>query len=107
MLLCERVIYVSKNGFLFLFLVFLLTGCSFNGSKPVYKKDITCHTDDTSFVLKLENGQIVKYIDSIDGELGQETVDILNQEHLQGVTDNEEALKIMNLALSDLNGGCE
>ncbi len=94
---------------LFLMLV-LITGC--NGGKSddnkiVLKKDITCHVDDNSFVLKLENGQIVKYIDSVDGELGQETVNILNEEHLVGVDDNDVALRIMNSALSDLNGYCE
>lgn len=94
-----------------IFVLFLFTGCSnsLNNTPPkeVLKKDITCYTDDSSFVLKLEDGQIVSYIDSVDGELGQETVDILNQEHLVGNTDNDEALKIMNKALSDLGGRCE
>jgi len=93
-------------------LVFLFTGCSISGNdnffkRDVLKKDITCYVDDSNFVLKLEDGQIVKYIDSVDGELGQETVDILNDEHLVGITDNEQALKIMNEALSDLGGYCE
>ena len=39
--------------------------------------------------------------------LGQETVNILNEEHLVGNTDNDNALKIMNGALADLNGRCE
>lgn len=98
----------------------LLTGCGINidkvgfGSKaseavdePVITKQITCSTDDSSFDLILGNGQIIRYIDSIDGELGQETVDILNQEHLVGVTDNDEATSIMSAALVDLNGHCE
>lgn len=99
-----------KKIFFIAIVLFLFTGCSiFNNTpvKEVLKKDITCNTEDSSFVLKLENGQIVSYIDSVDGELGQETVDILNQEHLVGITDNDEALKIMDNALSDLDGHCE
>lgn len=99
------------------FVVLLLfTGCSSNdvsgsGSKKskknVIKAEIMCNTEDSNFNLLLEDGQIVKYIDSVDGELGQETVDILNSEHLVNVSDNDEALKIMDAALKDLNGHCE
>ena len=92
-------------------MLLLFTGCGTVNStvskRETIKRDITCYVEDSSFVLKLEDGQIVKYIDSVDGELGQETVDILNQEHLVGVTDNEEALEIMSEALSDLDGYCE
>ena len=85
-----------------------LCGCSNGVSKkePV-KAEISCFTEDSKFNLFLEDGQIVKYVDSIDGELGQETVDILNGEHLVGITDNDEALKIMDRALKDLDGHCE
>lgn len=93
-------------------LLLLLTGCDDTvvGNKKsnnVVKGEITCTVDGSNFNLLLENGQIVKYIDSIDGELGQETVDILNNEHLVGVTDNAEALRIMDVALNDLGGHCE
>lgn len=95
-------------------LALLLVGCSGGISenlgktskKEVVKGEIYCTVDDSSFTLMLEDGQIVEYIDSIDGELGQETVDILNDEHLIGVTDNDEALKIMDSALSELGGSC-
>ena len=105
----ERVIYVLNRIGIAFFSIVLLTGCSSsnNTSKPVSKKDISCYTDDTSFTLKLEDGQIVEYIDSVDGKLGQEIVDILNDEHLNGISDNDEALRIMNNALVDLDGGCE
>jgi len=92
---------------IFLCFVFLvLVGCG-NKKEEIIKDEISCVTEDSSFNLVLENGQIVKYIDSIDGELGQETVDILNNEHLVGVTNNDEALNIMSNALRDLNGKCE
>lgn len=95
-----------RNKFI-LCLCFLLVGCSSGTKHEVVKGEISCFTEDSKFNLLLEDGQIVKYVDSIDGELGQETVDILNEEHLVGVTDNDEALKIMSNALKDLNGHCE
>lgn len=91
--------------------LFIFTGCKSdleNHIEPVIVTDeITCTADDNKFNLILENGQIVKYIDSVDGVLGQEIVDILNDEHLVGVVDNDEALKIMDSALKDLDGYCE
>lgn len=95
-----------------LFVLFFLFGCSRDSVvndvvKNIVRSEITCTTDDSKFNLILENGQIVKYIDSIDGELGQEIVDILNSEHLIGVSDNDKALNIMDSALKDLNGHCE
>lgn len=97
-----------KKVIIFMTLVFLC-GCSKSDivKKEVVKGEISCFTEDSKFNLLLENGQIVKYIDSVDGELGQETVDILNEEHLVDVTDNDEALRIMNSALKDLDGHCE
>ena len=76
-------------------------------NKPVVKGEIKCTVEDSVFTLLLEDGQIVSYIDSVEGDLGQSPVDILNEEHLVGVTDNDEALKRMNLALKDLDGYCE
>lgn len=98
-------------------LMLLFAGCTNNSSnenstssglfkKSVVKGEIYCTVEDSSFTLMLEDGQIVKYIDSVDGELGQETVDILNEEHLVGVTDNDEVLRIMDATLSELGGSC-
>ena len=98
-----------KRFFLGLFFVFLLCGCSSNVIKdePVVSGSMNCVVEDSIFTLYLENGQIVKYVDSVDGELPQETVDILNSEYLVGVTDNDEAIRLMNEGLSDLEGHCE
>ena len=99
-----------KKFFACFFVLFLITGCGSVSSKVkknVVKGEIACTADGSNFNLLLEDGQIVKYIDSVDGELGQETVDILNQEHLVGVTDNDVALSIMDNALKDLDGHCE
>ena len=103
-----------KRFFLVLGVVFLLCGCSSNGlsgssnsSKVVVKGSMNCVVEDSEFVLELENGQIVKYIDSIDGELSEDTVNILNEEYLVGVTDNDEAIRRMNDGLKDLGGHCE
>lgn len=101
---------MTKKIFVCSLVLFLITGCGNEPSKSkknVVKGEITCSADGSNFNLLLEDGQIVKYIDSIDGELGQETVDILNQEHLVGVTDNDTALNIMDNALKDLDGHCE
>lgn len=98
-----------KKFFLVIFMfLFVLCGCSSKKvNKQVSKRDINCYADGSSFTLMLEDGQIVKYIDSVDGDLGQEVVDILNEEHLMGVTDNDVAFDIMNVALSDLGGYCK
>ena len=96
-----------KNKIILCLAFTLVCGCSSGVKHEVVKAEISCFTEDSKFNLLLEDGQIVKYIDSIDGELHQETVDILNEEHLVGVTDNDEALRIMDMALKDLNGHCE
>ena len=92
----------------FMFLLFF-TGCSTSVEQPkeIIRGEMNCTVEDSSFTLMLENGQIVKYIDSVDGELPQETVDILNEEYLVGVTDNDEAIRLMDEGLSDLEGHCE
>lgn len=91
---------------LFCLILLFVVGCGAK-KEEIIKGEISCTTEDTKFNLVLENGQIVKYVDSIDGDLGQETVDILNSEHLVGVTSNDEALRIMSAALKDLDGYCE
>lgn len=95
---------MNKKIILCLALLFV-AGCG--AKKEVVRGEISCTTEDSKFNLVLEDGQIVNYIDSIDGDLSQETVDILNSEHLVGVTDNDEALRIMDIALKDLDGHCE
>ena len=99
----KRLLYVLP-------ILFLMCGCSNIknlGQKEIIKGNMNCVVEDSSFTLELENGQIVKYIDSVDGELSQETVDILNSEYLVGVTDNDEAILRMNEGLKDLEGHCE
>ena len=96
--------------FLLILLMLVVVGCSSESNvseeKVVVTKEIKCNLDGTNFTLVLENGQIVKYIDEVDGDLGQETVDILNSEHLVGNSDNDKALIIMDSALKDLGGYC-
>jgi hypothetical protein len=113
---------IMKKYFVLGLLPFVLCGCSVPiignnetsvgttgqiEKKKVVNGKMECVTDDSSFVLELSDGQIVRYIDSIDGELSQETVDILNEEHLVGVTDNATAVSRMNEGLKDLGGHCE
>lgn len=95
---------MCKRFFCSLVLLLLFTGC--NAEKKVIEFEINCFTEDSSFILKLQNGQVVQYIDSIEGDLGEDIVDILNDEYLTGVTDNDSALKIMNNSLSPLGGFC-
>lgn len=98
-----------RKVLLFLLLL-VVAGCSSENvveeKKEVVTKEIRCSLDGSNFTLVLENGQIVKYIDDVDGELGHETVDILNSEHLVGNEDNDKALNIMSSALEDLGGYC-
>lgn len=100
------------------FMIIFVCGCSNSNEtkeqinkniekQEVVSKTIECNTEDSNFTLYLENGQIVKYIDSIDGDLGIETVEILNTEHLVGVGDNDEALSIMNSVMIELGGSCK
>ena len=99
-----------KRLIYFLPFFLLIGGCAnVKNEKPVeiIKGSMNCVVENSTFTLELENGQIVKYIDSVDGELPQETVDILNQEYLVDITDNDEAIRIMNESLKDLNGHCE
>ena len=100
------------------FMIIFVCGCSNSNEtkeqnnknvekQEVVSKTIECNTDDSIFTLVLENGQIVKYIDSIDGDLGSETVDILNEEHLVCISDNDQALSIMNNVMIELGGSCK
>lgn len=88
------------------FTLLFFTGCGVS-KKEVVRNDIFCSSEDSSFVLTLEDGKAVKYVDSIDGELGQETVDIINEEHLSNVSDNDRAFSIMDSVMKDLGGSCE
>ena len=111
---------MSKKIILLICLV-LISGCgnkvssdisdssssSVKSSKKKSFMEISCTSFDSSFLLYLENGQVVKYVDSIDGDLGENPVNIINEEHLSGVSSNDEALSIMNLVMKELDGGCE
>jgi len=88
------------------FFVFLFTGCGSVKNNAVVD-NFSCITDDSSFDIVVSNGKIIKYIDSNDGELGQETVDIINDEHLSNVNNNDDALVIMDGVMKDLGGFCE
>lgn len=88
------------------FFMFLFVGCG-NAKKEVVTDTLSCVTDDSSFNIVVSDGKAIKYIDSIDGELGQETVDIINEEHLSNVNNNDEALNIMDSVMHELGGYCE
>ena len=113
-----------KKILVFFMVLFLVVGCTgnttsdnsdttikTNSTKKSSKKQVSkavfhCNTDDSVFDLYLENGQIVKYVDSEDGDLGNQPVEILNSEHLVGVSDNDQAFIKMNEALFELEGSC-
>ena len=113
---------MSKK-FLFIFFVLLcFPGCGKSDKvvnqgkeilkpvKVVKKSDESvaiCVTDESDFSIVLKNGQVVKYYDSVDGELGQDTIDIINSEHLVGVTSDDRAISIMNGVMEELGGHCE
>ena len=66
-----------------------------------------CFMDDIKFSIVFKNGQIVKYYDPYDGELDQEGIDLINNEHLVDVTSDDQAISIMNGVIKELGGYCE
>ena len=103
--------------------ILLLVGC---GNKKVENTDVqddipkpikvvresdesvaSCFLDDSKFSIVFKNGQIIRYYDPYDGELNQEALDNINNEHLVGVTDDNKAISIMSSVIKELGGYCE
>ncbi len=100
-----------KYRLLVFFAFFLITGCgsstsSLSSDVQVISNDIHCVTSYSDFVLTFENGHVVKYVDSIDGEL-IDIIDILNDEHFSSISNNDDAISIMSNVISELGGYCE
>ena len=110
-----------RRIFLFSFCFLFFTGCGIKSDKKLVNSDktekkniivndemsVSCITFDSEFSLVFKGGQIINYYDSIDGELGQDVIDYINSENLQGVSDNNTALSIMNDVMKELDGYCE
>lgn len=111
-----------KKYILFLCFMMLLTGCGKNTEDVIYDEDApkpikvvkeadesvaVCYLDETKFSIVFKNGQIVKYYDPYDGELGTEAISVINDEHLVGVTSDDAAIAIMNNVIKELGGYCE
>ena len=88
------------------FFVLLIVGCG-RTKNEVSTDTFSCVTDDSSFEIVVSDGKIVKYVDSVDGELKQESIDIINGEYLIEVEDNNETLTIMDNVMRELGGYCE
>lgn len=111
-----------KKYILFLCFMMLLTGCGKNTEDVIYDEDAPkpikvvkeadesvagCFMDGSKFSIVFKNGQIVKYYDPYDGELGTEAISVINDEHLVGVTSDDAAIAIMNNVMKGLGGYCE
>lgn len=66
-----------------------------------------CFMDGVKFSIVFRDGQIVKYYDPYDGELGKEAIDLINDEHLVDITNDDTAISIMNNVIKELGGYCE
>ena len=112
-----------KKIILCLCFIVLLTGCGdkvndvvqeqeeelkpINVVKEADESVAGCFMDGIKFSIVFKNGQIVKYYDPYDGELDQEGIDLINNEHLIGITDDDQAISIMNGVIKELGGYCE
>ena len=66
-----------------------------------------CFTDESEFSIVFKDGQVVRYYDSVDGELVGDAINIINTEYLVGVTEDDRAISIMNSVMTELGGYCE
>ena len=112
---------MNKKVIFLCFILLCFCGCSKSSSVDgedevlssvkVYKKSdesvANCETDESKFSIVLKDGQVVRYYDSVDGELGAQTIDIINSEYLTQVTDDDKAISIMNGVMKELGGYCE
>lgn len=112
-----------KKFILWLFFVVLLAGCGKKATDVTQQKDdelkpikvvkeadesvAGCFMDGVKFSIVFKDGQIVKYYDPYDGELDQDGIDLINNEHLVDVTDDNRAIAIMNNVIKELGGYCE
>ena len=113
---------MKKNIFVLCFIV-LLTGCGNKVNEVVQENEeelkpinvvkeadesvAGCFMDGVKFSIVFKDGQIVKYYDPYDGELDQEGIDLINNEHLVDITDDNQAISIMNDVIKELGGYCE
>lgn len=95
-------------------LLFVFTGCSHESSSvddvvlsSNYDSVANCYLDGDKFTMYFKSGKIVKYTDPIDGDLSQESIDVINGEHLVGVVSDDKAISIMDKVIKDLGGYCE
>ena len=84
-------------------LLILLTGCKSKQEDKI----LTCNFTTTSITLTIRKGQIVKYVDEIQGEFSKDKIEQLNREYLQNIKDNNEAYMILRGVIASTGGDCE
>lgn len=90
----------------FLILIFLccvlLTGCNSKQEDRL----LVCKLNSTTITLTISNGKIVKYVDEVQGEFSKDKIEPLNDEYLEGITDNKEAFIKMRGVIASNGGEC-
>lgn len=105
------------------FIVLYFTGCGKKATDVTQQKDdelkpikvvkssdesvANCFLDGIKFSIVFKDGQIVKYYDPYDGELDQDGIKLINDEHLVGIDNDDSAISIMNNVIKELGGYCE
>lgn len=112
---------MNKKILFLCFIVLLFVGCGKKTTEVLQEEELKpikvvkeadesvagCFMDGIKFSIVFKNGQIVKYYDPYDGELNQEGIDLINNEHLVNITSDDQAISIMNGVIKELGGYCE
>lgn len=86
---------------LLIIITFITTGC-FN-----QQEKLECEIGDTNITLTIKDGNIIKYVDKIEGELPQEKIDVLNESYLKSVNNNSEAITKLKEVIATNGGFCK
>lgn len=112
---------MNKKILFLCFIALCFTGCGKKNAEVVQEEELKpinvvkeadesvagCFMDGIKFSIVFKDGQIVKYYDPYDGELDQEGIDLINNEHLVDITNDDQAISIMNGVIKELGGYCE
>ena len=92
-----------KKITLIMFIVSLfLVGCR----KEEEKVKLECELNATTITLTIKDGKIVKYVDKINGEASDKEINVLNDNYLEGIDNNDDAIVKMREVIASNGGDC-